>query len=118
MNDIDTVTANRRIEVLNAAVRPLIALAFAGAIIYGFIMGRLSVEAFIGIAGSVMGYWFQQRAQDKADKRISDIEAKIPDPNLSSTTTIQTTTHEEINPGGKDETNKGPAVVSRAAAGE
>ena len=115
MTDIDTITANRRMEVLNAAVRPLVALAFAGAMIYGFIIGKMSVEAFVGIGGAVMGYYFQQRSNDKADRRVSDAVASLipalpPDASSASTSASTTTTQTVQREGMKEDAKEDKSV--------
>lgn len=46
---------------LDDVVRPLVTLAFSGAMISGWLNGRLSDDAFLGVAGMVIGFWFQQR---------------------------------------------------------
>jgi len=48
--------------MLQALVRPIVTLAFSGAMIAGWLMGRLSDDAFLGIAGMVIGFWYQQRS--------------------------------------------------------
>jgi len=35
----------------------VMAVAFTAALVYQFIMGGLSAEAFLGVAGSVIGYF-------------------------------------------------------------
>lgn len=52
------------VEALQALVRPLVTLAFAGAVVVGWmVLGRLSDDAFLGLAGLVIGFWFQQRRE-------------------------------------------------------
>lgn len=59
------------LDVLNAAVRPLVTLlvtlSLCGAFLIGVWRGdiKLSVDAFIGIAGMVMAFWFSQRQSVK-----------------------------------------------------
>ena len=53
-------------EMVQALVRPLVTLGFAAATIVGWLYGRLSDDAFLGIAGLVIGFWFQQRQRNGA----------------------------------------------------
>lgn len=55
-------------ERLQSAVRPIVTLLFAGAIVAGFFVGKISGEVFIGTAGSTVAYWFIQRERDKTRK--------------------------------------------------
>jgi hypothetical protein len=49
------------VDSLQAIVRPIVTLGFAGATVAGWLLGRLSDDAFLGIAGLVIGFWFQRR---------------------------------------------------------
>ena len=48
-------------EIAQALVRPIITLAFTGAVIAGFFMGKLGAEAILGPAGMALGFWFRSR---------------------------------------------------------
>jgi len=50
---------------LQAAVRPLVTIMFAGALTYGFVVGVVSTDAFLGIAGAAIGFYFQKREEPK-----------------------------------------------------
>jgi hypothetical protein len=39
----------------------LLAIAFSGAVIYSFLIDKLSVEAFLTVASSVIGYFTAKR---------------------------------------------------------
>jgi hypothetical protein len=41
------------------SVQGTIALAFSGAFIVGFFMNKVSEDAFLGMAGLVIGFWFR-----------------------------------------------------------
>jgi hypothetical protein len=41
-------------------VRPIIALSFAGAIVAGFFMSKVSVDYIYGIATGVFAYYFER----------------------------------------------------------
>ena len=51
------------LEAFNALVRPIVTLAMAGGILYGFVRGLIGAEAFLAVAGGVLGFWFQKREQ-------------------------------------------------------
>ena len=46
-------------------IRPYVTALFATAFVVAFLMGRVSVEAFLGPAGVVLGFWFQKREEPK-----------------------------------------------------
>lgn len=52
---------NSVIEFLRKTVRPGLAWAFGLAIITGFFLQAISAETFIGIAGPVIGFYFNSR---------------------------------------------------------
>lgn len=53
-------------EGLEAFVRPFVTLTFASAAVYGWLFaGKLSDDAFLGLAGMVIGFWFTQRQVEK-----------------------------------------------------
>lgn len=54
------------LETAQALVRPAVTLTFSGAMVWGWYHGRLSDDAFLGVASMVIGFWFQQRT-GKAD---------------------------------------------------
>ena len=49
------------IDALEKATRPLVTLALTAALIYGFLPDKVGAEAFLGIVGGVIGFWFSQR---------------------------------------------------------
>ena len=49
------------IEFIRKSVRPGLAWIFGLAIISGFFLGQISPETFIGIAGPVIGFYFNSR---------------------------------------------------------
>lgn len=53
------------IEALEKATRPLVTLALTGALIYGFALDKVGAEAFLGVVGGVIGFWFSQRQAAK-----------------------------------------------------
>ena len=53
------------LEAFNALVRPIVTLAMAGGILYGFVRGLIGAEAFLAVAGGVIGFWFNQRQETK-----------------------------------------------------
>lgn len=46
-------------------VRPVISIAFAGTVIYGFVVGKIPWEAFSPIAVAAIGWWYYRRDQEK-----------------------------------------------------
>ncbi len=54
------------IDMLNALVRPASTLALVAALIYGFVVGKVSDEAFLSVVSIVVGFWYSQRQADKA----------------------------------------------------
>lgn len=48
-------------EWARTIVRPLVTLAFTGGIVYGFVVGLIQPDVFIGMAGGAVGYWFGAR---------------------------------------------------------
>jgi len=55
----------RFLEGLARATRPLVTLGLTGALIWGFLAGKVTGEAYLGIVGGVIGFWFSQRQQAK-----------------------------------------------------
>ena len=59
------------LDVLNAAVRPIVTLMVVVSLCLAFLVGvwrgdvKLSVDAFIGIVGMVIAFWFSQRQAAK-----------------------------------------------------
>ena len=41
------------------AVQAIVTVMLAAALIYGFVKGTVSDEAFVGIAGMVIAFWFR-----------------------------------------------------------
>lgn len=67
MNNDDVWT-----ERANSVVRHIVTLLFAGAIVWGFlILNIVSTDAFMGIAGMVIAWWFRSRDEDKQQKAIA-----------------------------------------------
>ena len=62
------------IKAMRALVRPVvtyvITAVFSFAAVHGVITGKLKLnaEAFLGIAGMVIGFWFATREKKEADK--------------------------------------------------
>jgi hypothetical protein len=65
------------IESLNNAVRPLVTMLFAAAIVYGFIVSLISGETFLTIASVVIGFWFREREEvkNREERHAERIEA-------------------------------------------
>lgn len=54
------------ISTLQALVRPLVTLSFAGALVYGFVVDKITSSEFIGLAGLAVGFYFQARSNGGA----------------------------------------------------
>lgn len=53
-----------RIDKFNNLVRGLVTLGLAYGFIYGFVVSKVvSVDAYIGIFGAVVAWWFASRVQ-------------------------------------------------------
>lgn len=48
-------------EAAKGLVTPAVTLLFAGAIIWGWFHGRLSDDAFLGVAGPFIAFWISGR---------------------------------------------------------
>jgi len=46
-------------------VRPVISLAMAGTIVYGFIVKMIPWEVFSPIAAAAIGWWYYERDKEK-----------------------------------------------------
>lgn len=57
---------NEFIDGLNAVVRPLCTLMLVIGLLWGFVTGLISSEAFLGLVSMVLGFWFQEREHKKA----------------------------------------------------
>ena len=53
------------IDAIQTAVRPLVTVMLTACFCYGFVTDKVSAEAFIGVVGVVVTFWFNQRQQDK-----------------------------------------------------
>lgn len=54
-------------EWANAPVRPLVTVMFSVTLCYGFFNDKVTTEAFIGIVGAVIGFWFNRRDEEKRE---------------------------------------------------
>jgi len=57
------------VEGISALVRPLVTIMFSGATVWGWVTGHLSAEAFLGLAGMTIGFWFQRRDEKPPEPR-------------------------------------------------
>lgn len=72
-------------EVVEKLTRPLVTITFTLTLSLGFLNGKVPSEAYLPIAGLIMGWWFQQRQADKdaattkaADTIVRQINEKDP----------------------------------------
>jgi len=52
-------------EFMKKATRPFVTNIVVAGLTYGFLAGTVSSEAYVGIAGLVIGFWFQKREEEK-----------------------------------------------------
>jgi len=58
-------------DALEGLVRPVVTLSFAFATVWGWLVaGKLSDDAFLGLAGMVIGFWFTQRQAAKSENSV------------------------------------------------
>lgn len=62
---MDETKAEGLVKVTQALIRPTVTVMFSGAVVYGFIKEMIGAEAFLGLAGMVVGFWFQHREDGK-----------------------------------------------------
>lgn len=57
-----------KLDILNAAVRPLVTLLLVAVLCYGFVADKVDGAAFLSVVGMVVTFWFSQRqaAKDSA----------------------------------------------------
>ena len=56
-------------EHLSSAVRPVIALMFAGVACAAFLIGRLNADQWLGLATMVIAFYFATKSMEVATKR-------------------------------------------------
>jgi uncharacterized membrane protein HdeD (DUF308 family) len=66
-------------EVLNAFVRPVLAIMFGVTIVYMAVVGTVTSGEFLGIAALVIGFFFQARQSEKAQQRLERKEDQLVD---------------------------------------
>lgn len=62
-------------KFINDVTRPCMTLMFVGGVLYGFVVTTLSGEAFIGLAGAAIMFWFKQREDKKA--AVAEAKAEV-----------------------------------------
>ncbi len=55
-------------DALQASVRPLVTLALTFGLLWGFMEKLVSAEAFLGVVAMVLGFWFRERQELKAQQ--------------------------------------------------
>ena len=60
------------VDALAKTVRPLVTLAFASAITAGWLLGRLSDDAFLGVASMAIAFWFQRREEPSGNGKAPE----------------------------------------------
>lgn len=59
------------VETVRALVRPVIALSMTGALLMMTFQGKITEDVIIGLAGMVLGYYFNERTTTKTIDKIS-----------------------------------------------
>lgn len=54
-----------KLDLLNAAVRPLVTLMLTSVLCWGFVTDKVGGEAFLGVVGMVITFWFTTRQAAK-----------------------------------------------------
>ncbi len=52
-------------KITRAIVRPTVTLAMAGAVIWGFVVGKIPAEQFTTLAFATVTFWFVSRDNEK-----------------------------------------------------
>jgi len=65
-------------EGIQVAVRPIVTFALTGGVIWGWMRGQISADAFLGLAGAVIGFWFSQRGSSKDAAALAAQIDRIP----------------------------------------
>lgn len=53
-------------EFISKLVRPTLAFVFAGGIVWGFIEGKITGEAFLSVAGTVIAFYVGTKSPENA----------------------------------------------------
>ena len=78
-------------EFISGLVRPGLAFLFAGAITWGFIGGRITGEAFLSVAGTVIAFYFGSRTGEKPAIVVPDRRSQ-PQINVDDAETVNVNT--------------------------
>ena len=58
---------NGKVDGFSTLVRPYVTALFATAVVVGWLgFDKLSDDAFLGLVGLVLGFWFRDRSDSKA----------------------------------------------------
>lgn len=63
---------NRLVDDINRLVRPVLAFWFGAAVLFFTYMAYLTPDAFLAIAGMVIGFFFRGRDDEKRDEKRED----------------------------------------------
>lgn len=58
---------------LKELTRPILSWMFGIAIIVGFFMGKIPVEAFLPLAAAAIMYWFEEQTKEKEIARLLNL---------------------------------------------
>ncbi len=68
---------NEFVKIVHSLVRPLVTLIFTATIALGWLQNRVSSEAFIGMAGMVIAFWFQLRGPTQTGEPPSQLPRQL-----------------------------------------
>lgn len=68
MNKMDAVQ-----QLVRSPLMGLVTLAFAGAFVYGFLIGLITTDSFIAMAGPIIGFWFRDRDGQRREDRDNGV---------------------------------------------
>lgn len=52
---------NASLNLVRGLVRPLVTLAVVAAVCWGFVVGRITPDSFMTLAGGIITWWFVSR---------------------------------------------------------
>lgn len=83
-------------QLAQSLLRPLVTIAFAIAVIVGFMEGKVSVEAFMSVASGVISFWYGVSRSERRSSDGSDGNGKNTKLVEGTKTTTETTKTERV----------------------
>jgi hypothetical protein len=66
-----SLTATSFLEASTAFIRPIVTLILVIVLSWGFLKAMISPDAFLGIAGMAIGFWFRDREANKETAAVA-----------------------------------------------